>query len=172
MTLIVLLAVVAAWAGYAALWLRDDRSSSPSRGNSVDSFRRALGSLASSSLVAPGRAGSLGARPQSAGVLSAPITAVQAARRRSQVVLALAVLAFGSLLAVSLVGLPALVVHVIADVGLLGFFHAAARRRQLMAEQEIRAEQARKVVRLYPDRLPGDVGAEVAPAGMRRAAGG
>jgi len=171
-TLIVLFAVVAAWAGYAAMWLRDDRSASPARGNSIDSFRRALGSLASSSLVAPGRAESLGARPRSAGVLSAPMTPVQAARRRSQVMLTLAALAFGSLMAVSFAGLPALVVHVIADVGLLSFFYAVARRRQLMAEREIRAEQALKVVRLYPDRPAGDAATEGVPAGMRRAVGG
>lgn len=169
MTLIVLFAVAAAWAGYAAVWLRDDRSASPARGNSIDSFRRALGSLGTSAVTAPGRAGALGGRPRSVGVLSSPITSAQAARRRSQVVMALAVLALGSLVAASFAGLPALVAHVTADVGLLSFFYAVARRRQLMAEREIRAEQALKVVRLYPDRPEVGGGALV---GMRRAAGG
>lgn len=169
MTLIVLIAVAAAWAGYAAMWLRDDRSVSPARGNSVDSFRRALGSLATSAVTASARAGAPGARPRSVGILSSPLTSAQAARRRSQVVMTLAALALGSLMAVSLAGLPALVTHVIADIALLSFFYAVARRRQLMAEREIRAEQALKVVRLYPDRPEIGGGALV---GMRRAAGG
>lgn len=169
MTLIVLFAVAAAWVGYAAVWLRDDRSASPARGNSIDSFRRALGALSTSAVEAPARAGAPGVHPRSAGVLSPPLTSAQAARRRSQVVMTLAALAFGSLMAVSLAGLPALVAHVIADVGLLSFFYAVARRRQLMAEREIRAEQALKVVRLYPDR-PAIGGA--APIGMRRVVGG
>lgn len=169
MTLIVLIAVAAAWAGYAAMWLRDDRSVSPARGNSVDSFRRALGSLATSSVTASARAGAPGAHPRSVGILSSPLTSAQAARRRSQVVMTLAVLALGSLMAVSLAGLPALVTHVTADIALLSFFYAVARRRQLMAEREIRAEQALKVVRLYPDRPEIGGGALV---GMRRAAGG
>ena len=101
-TLIVLFAVAAAWAGYAAVWLRDDRSASPARGNSIDSFRRALGSLGTSAVTAPGRAGAPGGRPRSVGVLSSPITSAQAARRRSQVVMTLAALALGSLVAASL----------------------------------------------------------------------
>lgn len=169
MTLIVLIAVAAAWVGYAAVWLRDDRSVSPARGNSIDSFRRALGSLGASAVTAPARAGAPGAHPRSAGVLSSPLTSAQAARRRSQVVMTLAVLALGSLMAVSLAGLPALITHVTADIALLSFFYAVARRRQLMAEREIRAEQALKVVRLYPDRPEIGGGALV---GMRRAAGG
>ena len=169
MTLIVLFAVAAGWACYAALWLRADRSTSSARGNSIDSFRRSLGSLGEAGVASARARLTGGDRLRPPGLLSPPLTSVQAARRRAQVTTALAALAFGSLMAVSFAGLPGLVAHVIADVALLGFFYAVVRRRHLIAEREIMAERHLKVVRLYPDRPA--VGGEFALARMQRAAG-
>ena len=110
-----------------------------------------------------------------------PITSAQAARRRSQVVLALIVTALGSLVIGSVIGWPGLIVHVLADIGLLGFIYASLRRRSLIFEQKLSeqklseqkiSEQKTKVRVLHPHRPVPLAAGEAALIELRRTAAG
>ena len=162
MTSIILLVLVGAWVGYIFLWWKDGRAISASRGDGIRSFSRSLGSLGGSSSRPSGSAAPFGApsvgtpslgapslgippAPRPGDLVSRPITAADAARRRQEVVGVLAIAAVLTLIAVPLLGMKALVLHLLVDAALGWFGYAVVRRQHLAAEREI------KVRMLYPD---------------------
>jgi hypothetical protein len=161
-TSIVLLVLVAAWAGYLFLWWKDARGAAPGGRNGMRSFSRQLGSLGGNPSRSP--MASIDAVMRTADLGRAPRTANAAARRRRDVLVALCALATLSLLTVPILGDRALVVHVLFDLTLLAYGYGLIRRRHLSAEREI------KVRMLYPDRPTAAVDPVVVP--MRRTANG
>ena len=146
MTSIVLLVLVGAWAGYIFLWWKDGRAVSASRGDGIRSFSRSLGSLGGFSVRPPGPAAplgtpSLGASSPAPGpgeLVSRPRSAADAARRRQEVIGVLAIAAVLTLIAVPLLGVKALVLHLLIDAALGSFGYAVVRRQHLAAEREIK----------------------------------
>lgn len=159
-TSIVLTALVGAWVLYLALWLKDGRAVSASRGDGISAFSRGLGSLADS--ISRNNHGSE-PRGGLVGVLESPRTPAAASRRRRDVIIWLFCLALLSIAAVPLVGRVALFTHIAVDFILLVFLYAVARSQHLAAEREM------KVRMLYPDRPQFD-SSVVIP--LRRTAGG
>lgn len=162
MTSIVLLVLVAAWAGYLFVWWKDSRASVPPGRNGIRTFSRQLGSLGGTASSRPtqpltrpaARAADLGRIPR---------TTDDAARRRREVLGVLSGLAVLSLAAVPILGGAAMTVHVLIDLVLLTYGYGVIRRRHLSAEHEI------KVRMLYPD-LPAVEDPVVVP--MRRTVNG
>lgn len=137
-TSIVLLVLAAGWCAYLMMWWKDARKTAASRSDRIDSFSSGMGSLggsASRSLQAPVLR-PVELKPRSAGA---------AARRRQQVVTALAGLAVFTLLASFVLGLVAIVAHLLIDVALVSYGYAVVQRRNLAAEREM------KVQMLYPE---------------------
>ena len=159
MTLIVLTVLAAAWLGYFALWFRD-RWASRLRSDGMVGF--------SQPLDASGRGAALtvsvgeGAKPLG-DLLEPPRTRQQALRRRRHVAAMFVAVALGALLSVPVFGASALVVHVMADVGLLLFAFGSVHRQQVpaMGLADVRV--------LYPDR-PAPSDAMAMP--LRRVANG
>ena len=137
-TSIVLLVLAAGWCAYLTMWWKDARKTAASRTDRIDSFSSGMGSLggsASRSLQAPVLR-PVELKPRSSGA---------AARRRQQVFTALAGLAVLTLLASFVLGLVAIVAHLLIDVALVAYGYAVVQRRNLAAEREI------KVQMLYPE---------------------
>lgn len=137
-TSIVLLVLAAGWCAYLAVWWKDARKTAPRSGDGMESFSTGMGTLggsASRSLTAPAL-GRVELRPRSSGA---------ATRRRQQIFTGLGGLAVLTLLASFVLGLVAVVAHLLIDVALVVYAYAVLQRRNLHAEREM------KVQMLYPE---------------------
>ena len=133
MTLIVLAALVGAWLVYFVLWFQERRSS-PSRPDSMNSFSRALGALARPGVEPRWRGRYADQRPHPQSALGgAPRTAGEATIRRRQALTVLIAVAVASLLAVPTVGTAALAVHLLSDLAIAVFAGVALLRQRSAA---------------------------------------
>ena len=138
-TSIVLLVLSAGWAAYLAVWFKDARKVSQDRTDTISSFSHGMGSL-----------GGTTSRPRSltaAGFVLAPRSAGAAARRRREVAAFLGTLGALSFLAAFVFGPIALLIHLVIDLAIVAYAYAVVRRRNLIAEREM------KVQMLYPERV-------------------
>jgi Flp pilus assembly protein TadB len=137
-TSIVVLVLAVGWCAYLAMWWKDSRKSVGARSDRIDAFSAGMGSLGgSASRSAQGlRLHPLELKPQSS---------TAAAQRRRQVTTVLSGLAVVTLLASFVLGVVAIIAHVLFDVALVAFGWAAIQRRNRAAEREI------KVQMLYPE---------------------
>lgn len=132
------------WAVFVAMWLRDRRRAAAMPRNKTKAFSSFIGALSTAS------ASTHSARVQPAGAFSKPVNRLAASRRRRHG-LTLAVLCAGlSFLAVPVFGVPALVVHVLADGAVLLFVSDALRRRRAV-EQRLASVRV-----LYPRQSPSE----------------
>jgi hypothetical protein len=138
---IVLLVLGASWAGYLGWFWRENRKTSHRRSDGIRAFSSGLGSLGGSASRSYGFGSSVPAL--------APRTASDAARRRREVLVILAVAAVLTLFAAIGVGGVAVLVHVVVDIALAAYGYALVQRRNDEAEREI------KVHMLYPERAGG-----------------
>ena len=131
MTLAVLAVLAGAWLVYFGLWLRESRAPSATRPDSMRSFSRALGALSRPAADMLGRSR---VRPyenhsgQRGKQFGPPRSAAQARQRRLHLFVALTALALVSLIAAPVAGTPALAVHLLADLALVGFACGVALR--------------------------------------------
>ncbi len=149
---IILLVLGACWAAYLSWYWRVNRRVPTGRGDRIRSFASGLGSLG----------GSAG-RSQPVAILQPALTprsADAAARRRRDVLMAIGVICVLTLLAAIALGPLVLAVHLLADVVLVAYGFAVLRRRNRVAERDI------KVHMLYPERQAQTT------ASVRRAANG
>ena len=135
---IVLLILGACWAGYLSWYWRENRRTSDSRRDGISAFSSGLGTLGGTSARASAFGPALPAL--------APRTALDAARRRREVLLALGVAAMLTLFAAIGIGGVAIAVHLLVDVALVAYGYLLLQRRNTEAEREI------KVHMLYPER--------------------
>ncbi len=150
MTAIVILLLGTAWAAYGIVWWRDGRAPRQAFGrDDRHGFDRTLGSLAGSSSRSRhlARGGALAGTGE---VFRVPRTAAEAARRRTEVLVALTGFAFVTFLGAVAFGGAVWFVQVLADTALLSFGYAVAQRRSLELERQM------KVSMLHP---PADTGA-------------
>jgi len=136
-TSIVLIVLAAGWGGYLIVWWRDSRRVATGRSDRIRSFSSGMGTLGGSTTPTVTSGGS--------SATLAPRTAIEAARRRQQVLTLLAGFAIVTLLAAVALGALAWLVHFAADIVLAAYGYAVLQRRNLAAEREI------KVQMLYPE---------------------
>lgn len=135
---IVLLVLGACWAGYLGWYWRENRKTSHSRSDGIRAFSSGLGSLGGSASRIHGFS--------PAAPALAPRTAVDAARRRREVLIALVSAAVLTFFATIAIGGAAVLLHVVVDLALASYVYALVQRRNDEAEREI------KVHMLYPER--------------------
>lgn len=141
---IVLLILGACWAGYLGWYWRENRRTSDRRRDGIRAFSSGLGTLGGSAA----RASSFS--PALPGL--APRTAVDAARRRREVLMGLTVAAALTFFAaVGIGGAVVIAVHVLVDLALVAYGYLLVQRRNDEAEREI------KVHMLYPERAAAPV---------------
>ncbi|MEM7141165.1 MAG: hypothetical protein AAF548_09040 [Actinomycetota bacterium] len=135
---IALLILGACWVGYLGWYWRENRRTSDRRRDGIRTFSSGLGSLGGSA----NRAVSFTPAIPSL----APRTALDAARRRREVLLGLGVAAVVTFFAViGIGGALVLAVHVLVDLALVGYAYLVVQRRNDEAEREM------KVHMLYPE---------------------
>lgn len=177
-TTLTLLALVSAWGVYLYFWWRDGRSSSSSFGSSSfgstgrlatasmgrsRSVNRDRGSLSIQRSLSPNRPAMTVSLPVRTADLGPPRSAVDAARRRSQILVGLASLAFLTLLGVLAFGAMFLPLHVLCDIALIGYGYAVAQRRATVAEREIKVHMLKQQRVVSPQSAHGQAPQPSAP---------
>ena len=144
MTILFLVGLLSAWAGYFVYCGIKDSGIVLHGRNGIAAFNRNLGALseASTNTAGPRPTKQLPAGMQAANgsrvLLNHPRSSQEAGRRRRNVMIGLIGVAVAALISTFAIGTVGLVIHFLADLALLGFASLAVHWRHRSAEHEMR----------------------------------